>query len=490
MAISRLRFLWSGKPVSKETATGHVPAPRRNRVGAPVRFMLLVVGVVVGAGRLLAPTYDEQLAMLADGRRPAELVAMLEQRLAGGDESPALLGSLSRAHEAAGNFQQALDYLKRYGATRPPDSQPLAKLAELYQKTGDEAQCVATLERLMASEPAYASAAALSEAYYRNGRVNEARMLLSRFMNELTLENGLLLRLAEYHVAAGAREEAIAVLRRSETGVRQGRKDKDDRERFLLAELLIQTGRSAEVVTLGKRWIVEWREAWRAGKLLRIVAADGPVTDAALLADTVVAVHPEIRLYLAHELLVMGASPAARHLLVTWSAAQTNPTSADLAAFLAACREFGEPEIVWRTFGEALAERRSDDFVIQFSEAIAAEFGIRALTPFWDVLPQGLAARRPLLAARLVFDARNIPLTRYFLDRVDVSTLDASDQQLWFDLLKAVTDPKVALNVLRARRLKEGLSRKLLEQYALLAGAYGHDDELRAATADLVSQGP
>jgi hypothetical protein len=82
-----------------------------------------------------------------------------------------------------------------------------------YEKAGNEPKRMATLEALMAMAPALPSAAALSEIYFRNGR-DDTRTLLSRFLKELTVENGLLLRLAEFDVAAGAKDEAIAVLKR------------------------------------------------------------------------------------------------------------------------------------------------------------------------------------------------------------------------------------------------------------------------------------
>jgi tetratricopeptide (TPR) repeat protein len=486
MLTSRKRAM-PEKRASDQERAGRNPAAGQRLVGASVRFMLLVVGLVIVAGYALAPRYNERLAMLADAHGPAELIGLLEQRRTGGDQDPTLLASLSRAYEAAGNYQQAADDLERYGRLRPGGIQILTKLAELYEKAGNEPKRMATLEALVAMAPALPSAAALSEIYFRNGRVDDARTLLSRFLKELTVENGLLLRLAEFDVAAGAKDEAVAVLKRSGSGLRWWRRSNDDRERFLLAELLLQTGRGAETVSLGKRWVEEWPDAWRAGKLLRMVAADARVTDAAVLADAVVAAHPETRLYLAHELFAMGARPLSRRLLVTWAAAQTHPTAADIAAFLTVCREFHDPGIVWQAFGEVLAAHRSPDFVISFSEAVAAEFGIRALAPYWNALPKRLAQRRPLLAARLVFDANDIPLTRYFLGRVDISALDSSGQQIWFDLLNTVAEPKVALEVLRIQRSGGHLSPRLLAQYARLAGAYGHDGELRAALADLQS---
>ena len=471
----------SKKPAADHDAIRHGATAGQSLTGVSARFVLLVIGLVIVAGYLLAPRGSEQMAMFADAHRPAELIALLEQRLSSGDQDPALPASLSRAHEAAGNYRQAADYLERYGKTRPPGSELLAKLAELYQKAGDHPKHRETLERLVATAPTLASASALSEVYFRDGRVDDARTLLSRYQRQLTVKNGLLLRLAELHVAANAKDDAIAVLSRTASGLRWWRRDNDDRERFLLAELLVQTGRSAQAAKLGKRWVAEWREPWHAGKLLRIVAATGSAADASALADTVVAFHPEIRLYLVHELAAMSARPVARHLLVTWGPAQTNPTSADFAAFLTACRELRDPSIVWQNFADALAARRSDRLIMGFGEAIAAEFGIQALAPFWPALPK----RRPLLTARLMFDAQNIPLTKYFLSQVDLAKLETSDQPIWFNLLNAVSEPRAVLDALRIQKARGHLSPDLLTRYALLAGAYGHHGDLRAALADL-----
>jgi tetratricopeptide (TPR) repeat protein len=478
----------SKKRAADHEAIGRSPTAGQSLTGVSARFVLLVIGLVIVAGYVLAPRRSEQMAMLADAHRPAELIALLEQRLASGDQDPALPASLSRAHEAAGNYRQAADYLERYGKTRPPGSELLAKLAELYEKAGDQPKYRETLERLVATAPTFARAAALSEVYFRDGRVDDARTLLSRYQRELTVKNGLLFRLAELHVAANAKDDAIAVLSRTASGFRWWRRGNDDRERFLLAELLVQTGRSAQAAKLGKRWVAEWREAWHAGKLLRIVAATGSAAEASALADTVVAFHPEIRLYLVHEML-MSAPSVARHLLTTWGAAQTNPTSADFAAFLTACRELRDPAIIWQNFADALAARRPDRLIMGFGEAIAAEFGIQALAPFWPALPKRLTWRRPLLTARLMFDAQNIPLTKYFLSRVDLARLETSDQPIWFDLLSAVAEPRDVLDALRTQKAGGHLSPDLLARYALLSGAYGHHEDLQAALADLAIDG-
>jgi hypothetical protein len=97
------------------------------------------------------------------------------------------------------------------------------------------------------------------------------------------------------------------------------RQMRNDEERLFLASLLVETGRSSEAVRLGKQWISQWREPWLDNRLLGVVVPSAPVADAAELAEAVATLHPEIRLYLARNLTLIGAPLVARHLLESWS---------------------------------------------------------------------------------------------------------------------------------------------------------------------------
>lgn len=89
----------------------------------------------------------------------------------------------------------------------------------------------------------------------------------------------------------------------------------------------------------------------------------------------------------------------------------------------------------------------------------------------------------PLLAARLAFNSRDPRTARLLLDRVSVDKLDASDQLIWFDLLKELAPPPLVVQTLEAERRKGALFQDVLLQYALFAGTYGQDNETRAALA-------
>ena len=78
---------------------------------------------------------------------------------------------------------------------------------------------------------------------------------MSHIESELTVENGLRMRLARLRAGSGDREGAIRLLMRPEVISTQMRPMRGQDERLMLAELLVELGRSAEAVQLGKQWI-------------------------------------------------------------------------------------------------------------------------------------------------------------------------------------------------------------------------------------------
>ena len=65
---------------------------------APARFIILVIGIVVAAAVLMAPRGNERLAMLQDEDKHAQIIALLEPRIARGENDPNLLATLGRAY--------------------------------------------------------------------------------------------------------------------------------------------------------------------------------------------------------------------------------------------------------------------------------------------------------------------------------------------------------------------------------------------------------
>ena len=454
-------------------------------MSAPARFILLVISIIVAAAVVMAPRRDEWLAMMRDEDKQLQIISLLEPRLARGENDPRLLATLARSYAEIGNYQHAAELLERYIALCPNDGEAYSRLADLYKSAGSLTKQIMMLERHIAITPTLSRVAELADLYHQTQRADEEYALLARFEANLTVESGLLLRLAERYANAGDRQSAIRVLMRGEGVSARARPVRNERERLLWAVLLVGSGQSAESVRLGKQWILQWREPWLAGQLLRDVALRAPVADASELGDAVVVLHPEIRFFLVRGLATIGAKLVARHLLETWVKANPSPSMDEIAAFLFACREQDEPAIVWQAFGNVLRQRSPVDLILRYSEAIAAEFGIGALAPFWASLPKAVIERGPLLAARLAFHEHNLVMTKWLLEKVDLTMLNTSNRRLWIDLLIAVASPPDVFEVLRTQRRGGQLPSDLLPQYARLAGVLGQEIEYRRALVDL-----
>ena len=396
-----------------------------------------------------------------------------------------LLATLGRSYAAIGNYQRAIQVLQRYAALHPDDGEAYGSLADFYKRTGKSAEQIEMLEQSIAVRPTPARAAELAILYRHAHEEEKELALLWRFSADLTVGDGLLMRLADLLERRGDRKGAIQVLMRPDVLSASPQPTHSAEARLLLAKLLIESKRSAEAVRLGEQWILEWREPWLASRLLSSVAGAAPVAEASDLADAVAVLHPEIRLFLAHGLAAAGAKPIARHLLETWASANPSPSMNDIAAFLSACRDQDEPAVVWQTLQEAVRRHAPNDVIGRYSVAIAAEFGIGALAPFWRSLPKTVIEQLPLLAAQLAFHEHDPGMTKRLLEKVDLAMLDASSQHLWIDLLTAVATPAEGFVVLRDRRHSGHLPQELLARYARLAAQLGQEFEYQSALGDL-----
>ena len=209
---------------------------------APARFIILVIGIVVGAAVLMAPRGNEQLAMLQDEDKHAQIIALLEPRIARGENDPNLLATLGRAYAEIGSYQHAIELMERYISLRPDDAEAYARLADLYGKVDDVTRQIAMLERSVAIAPTLARATNLAALYQQENQADNELALLSRFESQLTVGNGLLLRLAELRAATGDRDGAISILMRSEGLPAPTPLTQTGDARIFLAKLLVEFG--------------------------------------------------------------------------------------------------------------------------------------------------------------------------------------------------------------------------------------------------------
>ncbi len=436
---------------------------------AASRFIVLVIVLVGAAAAVLAPRTREQLAVLQDEEMYAQIISLLEPRLAAGDKDSSLLAALGHAYGKVGNHPKAIELLRRYAAVRPNDAGVYAELAEFLFQTGDLDGAVAMLNRSIALDPKPSRITRLAALYRQLEQPDAERALLARFEPLLDVSDGSVLRLAQLEAESGARDAAIRTLMLPQITLSAGTRATE--ERIVLAGLLVEGGRSSEAVRLATRWAVEWNEAWLSGRLLQTIAIRAPAVDADELADVVVSLHPEIRLFLAHQLGAAGARPVALHLLERWGAANPRPSSIDIAAFLSACIEQGDPAILWRAYAASLRAPAPTDVLVRLTQALAAQFGIEALAPFWPSLPPDVIQQAPILAAQLAFNASDLETTRRLLDRVDLLTADETSRAIWFELLRAVASPDEQFRVLRTRQSGGRLPATVRAAYLRAVGA-------------------
>ena len=209
------------------------------------RFILLVIAVVIAVGVLMAPRRNERIAIMRDEDQQAQIIAMLEPRLADNGDDTDVLATLGRSYGEIGNHRRAAELLERYVVLRPDDGEAYARLADLYKSTGDQARRIVMLERSIALKPRLSRTMELAGLYRDNQRTDEELTLLSRHEFELTLESGLLLRLAKLHVANGDRQRALHVLMRTEVLARNHSRCR--------ARIAYVSGRAADCVGAERR---------------------------------------------------------------------------------------------------------------------------------------------------------------------------------------------------------------------------------------------
>jgi tetratricopeptide (TPR) repeat protein len=453
-------------------------------MNGPARgFVLLVLAVLMVAGYVLAPRRNETFAIMRDQRQQMAIIALLEPRLANGEDDPDLLATLARSYGEVGEKWRAAELLERYLTLRPKDGEAYGRLADMYQAIGDPERRLARLQQAVALRPQLSRALELAGLYRDAGRAADEQAVLASHEAELPLDGGLLLRLAQLRAATGDLPGAIGTLMRPQVLTASASAIQPPAERFYLAELLLAAGRDAEALRWGRRWIAQWREPWRATQLLRRFVAHAPVATAADLADAVALAHPEIRFYLAGELGKTGAHAIARRLLSSWGAANPAPRPNQLAGFVAACHDQNAPGIVWITFAGTLARPASDAVIGDFVDAIIAEFGIGAIAPFWLSLPPSMLAHRPLLAARLALEGQDTALARRLLEAVAPAALPAARRRQWFALLAAAAPPRERFAILNWHRGNGALPADLDSEYASLALQLGEEQAYRTALA-------
>jgi len=79
----------------------------------PGQFLLLVLATAAAATAVMVPRTNEWFAVMRDDRKQAQIVALLEPKLAREGDDPLVLATLGRAHADLGDTARAIELLER-----------------------------------------------------------------------------------------------------------------------------------------------------------------------------------------------------------------------------------------------------------------------------------------------------------------------------------------------------------------------------------------
>jgi tetratricopeptide (TPR) repeat protein len=439
------------------------------------RFLALWAFAAVATTYALSPGSEEQLAMLARDGRSSEAASELERLLALGRRDPAFLAAAARALESTGNRALAEELLERYLVERPGDVQALDWLASLYQASDDRPAATRTLATLVAIAPTRARLSALLDLYRAQERLDEERDLLKRITDEALLRPGDIERLGILLSWAGETEAALAALRRADALMPADQ----ETGRIVLFNLLLTSGSVTEAAERAAGWIEAWRDKpWLGVHVVRRMAVQGDPALATALGAQVIARRPETRFFLARVVAEDGNRSVATRLLDDWARGGPQPTSDEVAGYVAAASVVGDIPALWRKASAILAEPEWFEAHIAIAEALSLRYGLDAIAPFRPRLSWTALRRQPLFAARLALHEGNPVLARHLLDGVDPANLaNAAARSEWLALLGLIAGDDAALATLGDLLRRDRLPADLIPAQMRLAQRLGNAAE-------------
>jgi tetratricopeptide (TPR) repeat protein len=447
-------------------------------------YKLLVALALMAAatiGYLLTSHPEERVAMLMRDGRQAEALAEAEDLIARGYSRSSLVPLSAKLHEVFGHRQRAAELMEAHVAAHPKDVEALSWLAELYTASSEVEQMFSALRRAAAAKPSRELIARLTGLYRLHGKFAEEREFMLRLWNRSLLDPSEIGRLGALLAAAGDVERALELFRRLDARER----DVSDRDRLLLFDLLVGSGRYDEARTRAKVWLEKWRKPWVAVQLTRQYARSAPLEQSLLFAEAAIALHPEIRLYLARVLAEQGLRPLAGRLILSWPDRDREPGELEIADYLLAGKAVGDSGAIWRTFALIRAKHRWAEAEVRYAEALANHYGIAAIAGLRPRLSSEVLARRPIFAARLAAFEHDPRLARRMLLKVDLGSISPDERRAWAALFSDSQGERALLDVLASLRQKRHLPADLLLVQARLAERLGAAPEHRLALIEM-----
>jgi hypothetical protein len=178
------------------------------------------------------------------------------------------------------------------------------------------------------------------------------------------------------------------------------------------------------------------------GYLLRD-GADGPALRLATLSDA--AGNPAKMLHLAQLLSDEGRFDLLENVISTWLASARQLRAEDLDGYFHAVvdigRQKGLDNQLFHQLLFALERRGSASVKASFLQAMYNQYGYAGIAPYRASLRADVFAARPILAARVLLQERNLMAARHFLLQANLFTLSAQDRFDWLSAAQVILQP-------------------------------------------------
>ena len=184
----------------------------------PIRFLVIISVLIAVIAVAMVPRSNEWLAVLRDEDKQAQVIALLEPRLAHGENDPAILAALGQAYAAVGDDWtggRADGALHRCSGRAMPQHTGCS-LTSIRSQHAILPEQIAMLQRSIAYQPPAFAGRRTCRHIPSGSAADDELALLSSFQAQLTLESGLVLRLAQLRADSGDRQGADQALLRDD----------------------------------------------------------------------------------------------------------------------------------------------------------------------------------------------------------------------------------------------------------------------------------
>ena len=226
-------------------------APRPDRM-----IMATVFACSIVAGWAMLPGESERVAMLELDGHSREALMILEQQMAGGDDSYRTLHQVVALYEFEGKIDKARSTLEAMSQKRPRDAALKRRVAQFYRHNDDDPKYIAALQDLIEIRYSKSACRELISRLRFKGDAAAEQAALQRCRQKGYRRADDLSRLAELVAADGDAGQAAGLLK----SIDDLKRLKSLRERLQLLSLLIEQDQPNEAERRAVRWIRSVRD--------------------------------------------------------------------------------------------------------------------------------------------------------------------------------------------------------------------------------------